>query len=423
MKVSVSYVSNDEGMRQASVVITAPVSDERVPTHFIAMLDCSSSMEEDNKLEHVKMCMRLVLKLLTSNDKLSIVTFGDMSRVIISCVKTDASHINGVEGAIDALYTEGCTNISAGLASVSEILSMHHDVAKPTLLLLTDGHANRGVRGTDSLLSMMSGLLTQFPTLSLSVVAYGTSHNAELLKGFAELGRGPYNIVETLEDAATSVGVALGGAMSCVAQNVEVLCPVGATISGPYSCVDGRVRVGDLFSGTDTMLLMTLPAGPVAVKGMFVPSMKAFNLEAEVTVTTGRNVDVELIRLRYKCSDLFRQLRAGLDTGLLADISAFREALNDPFLADNPITAMLLGEATSLEEAFTIMQRGDSSEGLMTRLVQHEAYSTLGGATQPIRGSSGGQEDPAATHLSPMTSRTQRRMADLMRTMSQDPNV
>jgi hypothetical protein len=300
---------------------------------------------------------------------------------------------------------------------------MHHEVAKPTLLLLTDGHANRGVRGTEALLLMMGGLLNQFPTLSLSVVAYGTSHNAELLKGFAELGRGPYNIVETLEDAATSIGVALGGALSCVAQNVEVLCPVGATISGPYSCVDGRVRIGDLFSGTDTMLLMTLPAGPVVVKGMFVPSMKAFNLEAEVTVTTERNVDVELTRLRYKCSDLFRRLRADLDTRLRVDIAAFREALNAPFLADNPITAMLLGEAKSLEEAFTLMQGGNSSDGLMARLVQHEVYSTLGGATQPIRGSSGGQEDPVATQLSPMTSRTQRRMADLMRTMSQEPNV
>jgi hypothetical protein len=171
------------------------------------------------------------------------------------------------------------------------------------------------------------------------------------------------------------------------------------------------------------MLLMTLPAGPVIVKGMFVPSMKAFNLEAEVTVTTERNVDVELTRLRYKCSDLFRRLRADLDTRLRVDIAAFREALNAPFLADNPITAMLLGEAKSLEEAFTLMQGGNSSDGLMARLVQHEVYSTLGGATQPIRGSSGGQEDPVATQLSPMTSRTQRRMADLMRTMSQEPNV
>jgi len=83
---------------------------------------------------------------------------------------------------------------------------------------------------------------------------------------------------------------------------------------------------------------------------------------------------------------------------------------------------MLLAEATSLEEAFRGRRSGDT--GLVSRILQHEAFTSLGrGTTQPI--SSGGahqanQEDPSST-MSPMSSRTQQRMASLMRTMSQEP--
>ena len=416
MNASVTYVSSDE-KGQASLVINAPVTDERAPAHFILLLDVSDSMNDDNKLEHVKLCSSLLLKLLTPVDKISLVTFGKYSRVILTAVATDASNLAAIEGAIAALHTDGCTNLSAGIASVSEVLAIGGGL-KPTLLLLTDGYANRGVSNSADLQTMMSGLTTQCP-LGLAVIAYGTNHNAELLKGFATAAHGSYSIVSGLEDAAIALGDALGGALSCVAQNVEIICPAGSTIAGPYSCIDGRVRVGDLYAGSSTMYLMDLVTGPVTVRGVLVPSMQAFTVEAVATVSEARDASVELTRLRYKCSDLFRQVR--LEQATAEDIAAFRALLGDPFLAGNPMTEMLLAEATSLEEAFRGRRAGGA--GLVSRILQHEAFTALGrGTTQAI--SSGGApphpEDPSST-MSPMSSRTQQRMASLMRTMSQEP--
>ena len=83
------------------------------------------------------------------------------------------------------------------------------------------------------------------------------------------------------------------------------------------------------------------------------------------------------------------------------------------------MTSMLLAEATSLEEAFRGRRSGDA--GLVSRILQHEAFTSLGrGTTQPISSGSAHQEDPSST-MSPMSSRTQQRMASLMRTMSQEP--
>jgi hypothetical protein len=406
MNASVTYTSAEKP--DAYLVINAPSTEERIPAHFILLLDTSDSMNEDDKLDHVKLCSSLLLKLLTPADKISLITFSRYSRIILRAVTTEASNLASIESAIASLQTEGCTNLSAGIASVAEVLALSPE--KPTLLLLTDGHANRGVCGPEDLQRMMSGLSRQCPALGLSIIAYGTDHNAELLKGFATTAHGSYSIVESLESAATALGDALGGALSCVAQNVEILCPTESTIAGPYTCVNGVVRVGDLYGGSSTMFLMDLP-GPVTVRGTLVPSMQTFTLEVPSTISTARDASVELTRLRYRCSDLFRRVR--LEQVTAEEIAAFRTQLSDTFLAGNPITDMLLAEASSLEEAFRGRRFGDP--GLDARILQHEAYTSLGrGTTQAIGA------DPT-TVTSPMSSRMQQRLSMMMRTMSQEP--
>lgn len=348
------------------------------------------------------------MKLLTPADKISLITFGRLSRIVLTAVSTDPFNLAAIEGALATLETDGSTNLSAGIASVSEVLSLSPE--KPTLLLLTDGHANRGVCEPENLQRMMNGLFTQCPALGLSIIAYGTDHNADLLKGFATEAHGSYSIVDGLEGAATALGDALGGALSCVAQNVQILCPADSTIAGPYSCVDGVVRVGDIYGGSSTMFLMDLPAGAVTVRGVLVPSMEPFTLEASVSVSTGRDANVELTRLRYRCSELFRRVR--IEEITEEEIAAFRALLDDPLFAGNPVRDMLVAEAASLKEAFRGRQRGDP--GLMSRILQHEAYTSLGrGTTQAIG-------DPT-TVTSPMSSRMQQRLSSLMRTMSQEP--
>ena len=234
--------------------------EQQTPTHFILLLDTSDSMNENNKLEHVKFCTSLMLKLMTPADKISVVTFGESSRILLSAVSTDAAHCSSISDTISVLETDGCTNLSAGLASVTELLATDSGL-KPMLLLLTDGHANRGVSKTDGLKQIMGRIQEQFPTLGFSVIGYGLDHNAELLKAFASDMHGAYSIVEGLEDAALTMGEALGSAISCVAQNVEIHCDPGTTVEGPYTSIGGIIRIGDLYSGTESLYLLKTSGG------------------------------------------------------------------------------------------------------------------------------------------------------------------
>ena len=65
-----------------AVRLRAPENVERVPTHFILLLDVSSSMEDDNKLENCKKCVSLILNVLSERDLLTLITFGDSADTV-----------------------------------------------------------------------------------------------------------------------------------------------------------------------------------------------------------------------------------------------------------------------------------------------------------------------------------------------------
>ena len=424
MQTSLTHLPNDS----AALRISTPQSDDRTPSHFIGLIDVSESMMDDNKLVNVKRCMSLLLKFLTPADELSVVSFGEESKIILNRVKALASAVPMMEQAIESLRTNGCTNLSAGLGSVREVLSAGADL-KTGLLILTDGHANRGAHSPTELQAIVKRMAELYPALSFSFIAYGTEHNAQLMKLLADETNGKYSIVESLEGAALAIGDALGSIISCVAQNVVVELPEGTTAEGPFKIVGDRLIIGDLYAGSEKLILLSKPAGPVYLRGTALPHMDPFKTEVTaITTDTARNAEIDLTRLRYTCAELFSDLRGGTD--IAARLEAFRTARADPFLAGQPVTDMLLAELASIDAAVAEVGRSHYvSARLAVQLTQHSAYSSTGGGTaHPIQAVhwADGAEDPvqrAPTHdtQSPMAGTQQRRVASLMRTMSQQP--
>jgi Mg-chelatase subunit ChlD len=434
LTTSLTYLSTEfEG--PAALRLSMPATEDRVPSHFIALTDVSESMADCDKLKHVKTCLSLLLNFMTPLDKISLVSFGENSKILLKHVKAEAAAIPMIERAIDALAVNGCTNLSAGLASVREIMT---EVAgsheKVGLLVLTDGYANRGVSEPPELQRIVMRMVELYPTLSFSFIAYGTDHNAELMKKMSEETAGKYSIVESLEGAALAMGDALGGIISCLAQNVLVGVPEGTTVEGPHKVVDGNIVIGDLYAGSQKLLLLNKKQGNIFVRGAALPLLDPFNMAVtDIKTDTARNAEVDLTRLRFTCAELFHELRSG--SNIAARLLAFREALNDPFLAGNAVTGMLLAELASLEAALEdIAQNHGITHRLQTQLTQHEAYSSAGvGVTRPIRVSArvhwsdrSSPGDPGAPRpeadfedtLSPMAAPTQQRIASQMRTRS-----
>jgi Mg-chelatase subunit ChlD len=433
-----------------SLKITVAPSDTRTPSHFIALLDVSESMDECEKLKHAKHCMRLLLNFMTPQDEISVVTFGDDSQILLNRVKTIETEIPRIQRAIESIRTNGCTNLSGGLGAVREVLEGCRDSPlKPGLLLLTDGHANRAAFTPRELTGIVKHLAEVFPTLSWSFLAYGTDHNAELLKTLADETRGSYSIVENLENAALAAGTALGGIISCVAQNVVVEVPPGTTVEGPYKLKNNCIVLGDLYADSKMFLLLKKGVGQCFLRGVALPLLDPFRVAiVDECDSLERNAEVDLTRLRYSCVELFHAIRRTDMVGsprrqILSDIADLKEKLTDPFLAGNPLTEMLKGEVASMEAAIEqIDDNGGATPGVLyAHLAQHEAYtSSGGGVTNTIR------RRPATTHVrwedddppmessavpaaqdaqeqgiqSPMLPGVQRSIASAMRGMSQE---
>ena len=374
----------------------------RIPTHFILLLDVSDSMNEDNKLENVKQCIRLLMNILGHGDFISLVTFASDSRVVLNRVPADSLHRTMIEQAVNQLQTDGMTNLAAGLSSVFTL--MQGETLKTGLLLLTDGHANTGRYLADDLRIAMDSLLETYPLMSLSCVAYGTNHNAELLQTFSRNSNGPYSIVNSLEDTAVAVGDTLGGLMSCAAQTVDILWPRGTQVQGLYTTTTVEnfevQRFGDLYCGSDKILLAKIPAAdlsggfPIRIRGMEMPTFQPFtHFVGSSRFLTERDPDIYMTRLQNECAAIFRSIRQWRTlsdqqrTTLEADIEEFAHCLDDDLIRGHPVHRMLVEELTSMRNALAaVRQNRGADQELASMLSQHETYVGLGrGTTTSIR--------------------------------------
>jgi hypothetical protein len=357
--------------------LKAPDSSQRIPTHFILLLDVSDSMSDDNKLANVKRCAETVLQILTDQDRISLITFGETAKLHLNRVVADETHKVSIHSVIQTLECDGCTNISAGLGYVRQICE--GEQMKTGLLVLTDGHANRGVSSPTSLRDIFKKLHEDISVLSINCIAYGSDHNAELMRGIAEDSQGTYVIVNTIEDTAMAFGDTLGGLLSCAFQNVTIIIPEGSNVHGPYTVKNQEIHLGDIYAGTSPLLLVDIPAGQlcnistcVTVKGMKLPEFTSFSFNPIIKHESERQVDVETTRLRYKCTAILKDLRdwSSLSQPRKAEmeerIANFQRLLQDSFFIGNVLIDLLKSEVVVMRETHRrvlegVMENSDSA--------------------------------------------------------------
>lgn len=377
-----------------AIRLKAPEQSARVPTHIILLIDVSESMADDNKLENVKRCAASIVTFLNDSDTLSLITFGESAEIHLKQVPVDQLHKDTIRARIQNLEVNGCTNLSAGLGYIPEVCegSLH----KSGLLLLTDGHANRGVAEPEALRSIVGSLHEQLPTLSIHCVGYGHDHNADLLQQIAQTSQGSYNVVNSIEDTAFAFGDTLGGLMSCIYQNVTVTLPKDSFVYGPHiprnndsECV---IQIGDIYSGTKPLLLVDIPRSAythqqtplVTIRGMNLPSFTSFTLAPIPSHVMERQQDVELTRLRYKCTEILHAIKTirrhdsvGIES-VRQQIVDFSQSCHDSFLDGHPITNLLRGEIATMRRLLQQAEMGDMDHATNVVTTQHITSIALG---------------------------------------------
>lgn len=445
MDSSIQFIAQHE----IAVTLKGRVTDRRQPVHLIFLIDTSDSMSDSDKLNSVKRSLEFIQPLLTPEDLVSMVQFGDDSSVLLN--KVAATDKDTILYKINTLKTDGCTNLSAGLMNVRNCLLPSTDRRKQGILLLTDGHANRGVNSPSGLNSIATRLLTDRPDLTITTIGYGHDHNAELLRNIGSTGGGSYNVVYTLENVATVFGEVLGGLTTVVAQNVTIHLPPGSVPKTAYpitqeNCGMIQVRVGDIYTENEIVVLATLPSGVDTVRvtghNMLTFDTQDTLLTAE-SMSLGGNIPkhIEQAVFRYRVSQLLKRAldHSANHTELKNDTNDLLAQLKDLPYVEEQLIQMMIDDLERILESFTTSLNFGATA---TNFAQHSAYLGLGRglrSQEPEDPFNSVHEDPFQaptrilqstrsavidTTFSPFSNRRQRNVTTTLRaTSSAAPNL
>ena len=262
----------------ACIQVKAPESEARVPVHLCCIIDTSGSMADENKLKNVKNSLYYLLDFLCPKDKISIITFSDTAKIFVN--QAFCSEKETIRTQLSFIQTESSTNLSAGIIQAQETLLTDSNY-KQGILLLTDGEANAGLIKTPDIIQLIHNTTEKFIGTTISCIGYGLCHNGELLQSISTEGRGSYYIVNNCEAVATVFGDVLGGLVTCIAQQVQVMLPNGTEVKSRYAInTEGyntdsdsnmNIIIGDMTAGFEAIFF-------AKISHRFRVSLKGYNL-------------------------------------------------------------------------------------------------------------------------------------------------
>ncbi len=195
-------------------------ADKRLPCALVFVIDCSGSMQREDRLELVKQSLRLLVSRLDERDTIGIVAFQTTAREVLQPV--GVQNAERILQAIESLGAGGSTNAGDGLLLGYEMASRHFlGNGTNRVILCSDGVANTGVVDPDAILSRVRESRERKVFLTSIGVGMG-NHNDALLERLADAGDGQCLYVDRLEEARKIFTEKLLGTLQTVAKDAKI---------------------------------------------------------------------------------------------------------------------------------------------------------------------------------------------------------
>ncbi len=176
--------------------------DNRKPANMVFVIDVSGSMHREDRLGQVKTSLKKLAENLKEGDRIGLVVYGSKGR-IISQLTSDRGKISS---AIDQLIAGGSTNAEEGLTLGYQVARKGFEREKiNTIILCSDGVANVGRTGPDSILKVVKSEADKGITLTTLGFGMG-NYNDVLMEQLANDGDGSYYYIDSEKEADRIVG-------------------------------------------------------------------------------------------------------------------------------------------------------------------------------------------------------------------------
>lgn len=232
------------------VHVTAPAlcRQARPPMVLTLVIDISGSMEEftnsvyewgatgTKKMDLVRSGLNRLKQELVPGDVVNLVTFSDTAT-------TKAENLILPEAAsafndqIQALRTEGGTNLNAGLQEAYRVARKYYQPDKTNrVLMLTDAYANQGE--IDPLLISRQTQINDKAGIYFSGLGFGADFNEGFLNQLTEVGKGAYYAIVNETDAQRAFGERFLALTHAAARNVRFKLDYPAWLSHGESAAE-----------------------------------------------------------------------------------------------------------------------------------------------------------------------------------------
>eukprot|EP01080_Neovahlkampfia_damariscottae_P004194 gene4194-7504_t len=243
------------------------------PIEVVCVIDKSGSMSGE-KIKLVRASLEFMVEQMKEQDHLSIVTFDTNVEGILYTTKMDKEGKQKAIKTIKTINVGSSTNLSGGLLEGYSIIEGRvNDSKVSSILLFTDGLANRGLTQTNE---FVSAIQKQREKLNgpcpIYTFGFGNDHDANMLKSISDASEGLYYYVGKEDEIPKCFADCLGGLLSIVAQNIKVNLKTknGVSIKKSITSYQSKfnddktsceLSIGDIYSEEfrDLVFVLNLP--------------------------------------------------------------------------------------------------------------------------------------------------------------------
>lgn len=281
------------------------VAKESLPAaNLVFLVDTSGSMSDTNKLPLVKTSLKLLLKQMRPQDRITLVTYAGSTAVVLP--PTSGREKATINAAIERLDSNGSTNGESGIQLAYQMAQQGFiKDGINRILLATDGDFNVGITDFNALKSLVEE--KRKSGVTLSTLGYGGgNYNDQLMEQLADAGNGAYSYVDSLMEGHKVLVNEMTSTLATIAKDVKIQIEFNPKTVQEYRLIgyenralqredfnNDKVDAGDIGAGhTVTAIYELTLAGE---KGLIDP-LRYQNS----TATSGTDKELALLKLRYK---------------------------------------------------------------------------------------------------------------------------
>ena len=211
------------------------------PSNLVFLIDVSGSMSAANKLPLLKQSIKMLVKQLDAQDRISIVVYAGSDHIALQ--PTAGSDQQTIFTAIDSLGAGGSTHASSGIITAYQLAEqVFMPGGNNRIILASDGDFNVGTTTRAELGKLIEK--KRETGIYLTVLGFGMgNYHDDSMELLADKGNGNYGYIDNLLEAKKIMVKEMSGTLFALARDVKIQVEFNPAKVGAYRLIGYENRV------------------------------------------------------------------------------------------------------------------------------------------------------------------------------------